>query len=788
MKKVDFNEDWSFRKVGAERAAAVTLPHDAMLHEKRAPGNPSGAAGAYFEGGAYEYEKRFEVPLEWREKHIVFQFEGIYQTAVVYLNGQEAGRVYNGYNVTEITADPYLTYGEMNCIRVEVDNQNQPNSRWYSGAGIYRPVWLYVQERSGIELYGVRIKTVSYEPAKIEVSVTGKSGTPVITIMDGEKTVAKKRGQCVVIDVPDAVLWSDENPHLYQCKVELYENDKVLDTYAESFGIRMLEWSPRGLFVNGKETLLRGGCLHHDNGLLGACSYKEAEWRKIRIMKECGFNAVRSSHNICPPALLEACDEIGMYVIDETWDMWYRHKSKYDYAEFFREHYKDDIQTMVNKDYNHPSVIFYSIGNEVSEPASEEGLTIEKEMADYIHTLDDTRAVTAGFNLMILANAAKGQEMYDGEGGLNADSASEGMDMSKMDSTMFNQMTQQIGIGMNHSADSDEADRAVTPALELLDIAGYNYASGRYPLEGEKHPERIIYGSETFPHDIYSNWSMVKKYPYLIGDFMWTAWDYLGEAGVGTWSAHPDAMGFNNPYPWLLGGAGVINILGDPDGEAFYAKTVWGLSKKPVIAVRPVTMPDEKTIKSAWRGTNAFPSWSWKDCDGARAFVEVYASADSAELRINGVIKEKKKIEAYKAVFETVYEPGSVEVIVYDVDGNEAGRTRLDSAGGEITVRIEPETEIVSGGLTYINIDMCGENGIVECNADEPLEVTVEGGTLLAFGSANPRNEESYLAGRHTTYYGRAQAIVRTGDAEELKITVESRQGVIEKKFAIVAE
>lgn len=571
-------------------------------------------------------------------------------------------------------------------------------------------------------------------------------------------------------------------------RVELYENDKVLDTYAESFGIRMLEWSPRGLFVNGKETLLRGGCLHHDNGLLGACSYKEAEWRKIRIMKECGFNAVRSSHNICPPALLEACDEIGMYVIDETWDMWYRHKSKYDYAEFFREHYKDDIQAMVNKDYNHPSVIFYSIGNEVSEPASEEGLTIEKEMADYIHTLDDTRAVTAGFNLMILANAAKGQEMYDGEGGLNADSASEGMDMSKMDSTMFNQMTQQIGIGMNHFADSDEADRAVTPALELLDIAGYNYASGRYPLEGEKHPERIIYGSETFPHDIYSNWSMVKKYPYLIGDFMWTAWDYLGEAGVGTWSAHPDAMGFNNPYPWLLGGAGVINILGDPDGEAFYAKTVWGLSKKPVIAVRPVTMPDEKTIKSAWRGTNAFPSWSWKNCDGARAFVEVYASADSAELRINGVIKEKKKIEAYKAVFETVYEPGSVEVVVYDVDGNEAGRTRLDSAGGEITVRIKPETEIVSGGLTYINIDMCGENGIVECNADEPLEVTVEGGTLLAFGSANPRNEESYLAGRHTTYYGRAQAIVRTGDAEELKITVESRQGVIEKKFAIAAE
>lgn len=785
MRKFDFNEAWSFQKIGEDRRTKISVPHDAMLHESRAADNPSGSAGAYFAGGAYVYEKEFEVPLEWKEKHLVLELEGIYQSAVVYLNEQEAGLVCSGYCAAEIVLDEYLRYGQKNMIRVEVDNQKQPNSRWYSGAGIYRPVWLYVLEPDGLGLHDVRIRTISCHPTKIEVEVQCQNGTPVITVLDGEKEVALGSGSHTQIEIPHAVLWSDENPHMYQCKIEIKDKGRVVESCQESFGIRLLEWSPEGFFVNGKETLLRGGCIHHDNGLLGACAYEEAEWRKIRIMKENGFNAIRSSHNLCSRALLEACDVMGMYVIDETWDMWYRHKSKYDYADEFEEHYKKDIRAMVNKDYNHPSVIFYSIGNEVSEPASEKGLLLEKEMTDYIHFLDATRAVTAGFNLMIIANAARGQEMYDGEGGVNTDSASGSMDMSKIDSTMFNQITQQIGIGMNHSADSDEADKAITPALDILDIAGYNYASGRYPLEGEKHPNRVIYGSETFPQDICNNWEMVKKYSYLIGDFMWTAWDYLGEAGIGVWTAHPDAIGFNNPYPWLLGGAGVINILGDPDGEALYAKTVWRLSDNPLMAVRPVTMPDNKTIKSAWRGTNAIPSWSWKSCEGKQAFVEVYAKGQWAELRINGVAKEKKKIEAYMAVFETIYEPGMVEAVVYDEKEEETGRVMLTSATGSLVIRVEPEKEVERGKLSYINIDICGENGIVECNADEHLKVTVDGGELLAYGSANPRNEESYLSGSHSTYYGRSQAIVRVGQGEELKVKVQSGSGVTEKSFRI---
>lgn len=347
MEKINFCKDWLFCKKDSKIQKSVTLPHDAMLGEERLADNPSGSGGAYFSGNAYVYEKIFEAPLEWSNKKVVFQFEGIYQTAVIYLNHQEAGRVFNGYTTTEIVADSFLKYGSQNLIQVEVDNQNQPNSRWYSGAGIYRPAWIYLTEKEGIELHGVKIKTVSYSPAQIEVSVSAGRGTPEITILEGTDEVAAARGNCVTIDIPDAKLWSDKSPDLYTCHVELHEED-IDDVWEETFGIRKLEWSPEGFFVNGQNVLLRGGCIHHDNGILGACGYEEAEWRKIRIMKEQGFNAIRSSHNPCSQAMLEACDALGMYMIDETWDMWYHHKTKYDYAAFFRENFRSDLHTIVN--------------------------------------------------------------------------------------------------------------------------------------------------------------------------------------------------------------------------------------------------------------------------------------------------------------------------------------------------------------------------------------------------------------------------------------------------------
>ncbi len=370
--------------------------------------------------------------------------------------------------------------------------------------------------------------------------------------------MAEANGDQAELEIPDAALWSEDSPELYQCCAILKDNGTVVDSAEVTFGIRRLEWSAKGFFVNGKETLLRGGCIHHDNGLLGAAAFSKAEERRVRILKENGFNAIRSSHNPISSAMLEACDKYGVYVMDEAWDMWYKPKMKHDYALDFEKYWQEDLSAMIQRDYHHPSVIMYSIGNEVSEPHDERGLSLAGKLVDAVRRLDPTRPVTCGLNLMILQTAAKGKAVS------KADTENGKEEAAKMpaptNSTMFNMMAAMIGTGMNKSAANKEVDAAASPVLDLLDIGGYNYASGRYPLEGDLHPERVIVGSETFPQDIAKNWEMVKKYPYLIGDFMWTAWDYLGEAGLGAWTYHKDGCTFDKPYPWLLADAGAVDI------------------------------------------------------------------------------------------------------------------------------------------------------------------------------------------------------------------------------------
>lgn len=771
---VDFNKDWGFYREGFQKRL-VNIPHDAMIEEERHPDNPSGSAGAFFAGGNYVYEKEFEVPVEWSKKKIHFEFEGVYRKAEVFLNGKKAGGCSYGYSSFWIETEGLLKYGEMNLIRVEVKNSEQPNSRWYTGSGIYRPVWMWVQNSPHILPEGVRITTLSYDPAQILVETEHTGGEVVVEILDGDKRIVSGIGEKVVLEIPDARLWSDESPVQYTCHVILKNEDEIQDEQSVRFGIRKLEWSTKGFFVNGKETLLRGGCVHHDNGILGARCYEISERRKIRILKEAGYNAIRSSHNPASKAMLKACDDYGMYVIDETWDMWYNHKNKDDYASDFREHYKEDILAMVKRDYNHPSVIFYSIGNEVSEPAKEEGIALEKEMVEYLHELDSTRAVTCGFNLMIVSMAASGTGIYKEEGGREEKKDTTGQAINS--SAMFNAMASRIGEGMNLAGCTKEADEATTPGLDLLDIAGYNYASGRYPMEGEAHPDRIIYGSETFPQDIGKNWAMVKHFPYLIGDFMWTAWDYLGETGIGAWAYTEDGARFDKPYPWILGDVGAFDILGNENAEAGYAQVVWGIRRQPYIGVQPVNHPGIEPSKAVWRGTNAIPSWSWKGCEGNQAVVEVYADAGLVRLFLNGECVGEQKPEEMKSVFEVEYRPGILEAVAYTEGGLELGGTKLESASERIGIRIEPEeTEVKLGDIVYVPVVLADENGRVECNADTCLVVKAAGGELLAFGSANPRTEERYDAGRFTTYYGRALAVVRCTRKGRVVVEVEEAE------------
>ncbi|MBQ1290525.1 MAG: DUF4982 domain-containing protein, partial [Lachnospiraceae bacterium] len=526
----------------------------------------------------------------------------------------------------------------------------------------------------------------------------------------------------------------------------------------------------KGLFINGRETLLRGGCVHHDSGILGAATYAESEERRVRILKENGFNAIRSSHNPASTAMLEACDRLGMYVMDETFDMWYNRKNPHDYGVDFNEWWERDTAAMVERDYNHPSVILYSIGNEVAEPAAAKGVETGRAMVDLCHRIDPTRPVTCGTNLMIISRAAKGQGIYqDGEqktGGGKQKKEKENQNAS----LAFNIMASFVGSGMNKGGNSKKVDALTTPFLDSLDIAGYNYGSGRYPLEAKAHPDRVVFGSETFPQDIYKNWQMVKQFPYLVGDFMWTSWDYLGEAGIGAWS-YSGGMPFNRPYPWLLAGAGVIDINGIPDASCKYAAMVWGLEDKPVIGVRPVNHPGVRPSKSVWRGTNAMLSWSWAKCEGNKAIVEVYSDQPEVELFLNGKSLGKKKTRECKAIYKVKYAPGTLAAAAYDAAGKETGRNELTSAAGPYAPVVRPEkSSAAPGEILYVPVNIEGTDGIVESNADRKLTVSVEGGELLAFGSANPCTEEQYHTGSFTTFYGRALAIVRAGNAGQVVV------------------
>ena len=783
MKRTEFNTGWIYGHAG-EQKAPVQIPHDAMLRDGRATGELTGSAGAYFKAGVYEYEKEFDIPDGAAGKTLKLQFDGVMRNAKVYVNGTEAGGVPYGYIPFWIELGDYVRPG-INIIKVVADNSAQPASRWYTGGGIYRPVWLWEGGDTVIPPQGITVKTLSVKDPEIEVTVAAEgSAGPLavsIDIASADGTVIAKAEAAVaggtakaVMKLPGAGLWDEHEPNLYTCRAMLESGGRVIDEAETTFGIREIKKSRDGLFVNGKNTLLRGGSVHHDNGVIGAVSTPESEWRRMRILKENGFNALRIAHNPASEELLRAADYYGIYVIDETWDMWYNHKNTKDYAGEFADNWQNDIKELAARDKNHPSVIMYSIGNEVSEPAAEKGVELGKQMIDMFHELDDTKLVTGGINIMIISQSAKGSGVYNEEGGRDTSSDEK---MSGMNSTMFNFVTSMVGTSMNRMGNSKKADAASTPILDALDVCGYNYGSGRYPMEGKAHPDRVVYGSEIYPQDVAKNWEVIKKYPYLVGDFLWTAWDYIGECGLGAWAYTPDGKGFDKPYPWKLADSGALDILGDANAEMFWSQAAWDVMKSGVkIAVQPANHPGAKPAKAVWRGSNGLPSWSWKGCEGNMTIVEAFTPGVSVELFLNGRKIAKKKTKQCRAQFCVEYQPGELLAIAYDAAGRAIGEDRLVSSEGELglkcSVTKEPVFEACETETVYIEISVADGAGIVEMNNDVTLTVTVDGCELLGFGSADPRTEDDFVSGTYKTYYGRALAVVRKPAGEQAVVEI----------------
>lgn len=803
-----------------EAAYPVTLPHDAMLSEPRTQESTGEGNIGWYIGGDYEYTKKFTVPKEYENQKVLIEFEGVYHNAEVHINGKKvAGRPY-GYTNFYINTDGFFKYGEENEVKVIAHNADQPNSRWYSGTGIYRPAYLHIGGEKYIPVNGVKIRTLSYNPAQIEVAVKTSApgevsleiefeGKRVLTAIGESKAVAAQNNETknasaasekpakeyqavFLLDVPNAKLWDTEHPNLYTCKAVFGE-----DQVTETFGIRELVWNPQvGMTINGKRVILRGACFHHDNGVLGACTYPEAEERKMRIFKENGYNAVRSAHYPCSKALLDACDRVGMLMMDEYVDVWYIHKTKYDYANQLVGWWKQDLKDMVDKDFNHPSVIMYSTGNEVAETAQKKGIALTGEMTNYLHSLDSTRPVTCGINIFFnflssiglgvysddkAEKSAENAEKFAAEQVKKAAAAKPEKKKKPVGSEFYNTLACLVGdYFMKCGATLYPCDLKTRDAYANMDIAGYNYGIFRYKHDLKKYPNRLILGSETFCKDAYSFWEIAKKNKRIIGDFVWAGWDYIGEVGDG--AAEYSDYKFEDPSTRMTGGNGRIDLNGKPRAEAAYTRVAFERETGPFIAVDPVYQK-EKLRLTGWQLTKALESWAWGGCSGEPAKVEVYARAAQVELFINGKSVGKKNVKKCRANFNTTYEDGEITAVSYDEKGKEINRYSLQTAEKETILQVRPEEKSVKPeGLAFVQLQYTDAKGIWKPMEKHNLKVTVENGILKGLGSPAPYVKGNYTDDTVATYYGEAMAVVQADGNGPVKVTVtdETRSYVAE--------
>ena len=778
MKATPLLTGWTCRHLGdTAPGRPVTLPHDAMLAEPRTALSAGGVNTGWYEGYDYEYQRTLTVPEnELSDTHIL-EFEGVYHNAEVWLNGQKAAFRPYGYTNFYVDCAPFLRAGD-NELRVIARNADQPNSRWYSGAGLYRPVQLWTAGDKHILLNGVRIRTLSLNPAVVEIRVRMSAPGMVRLMVEGLPTVRKESdGEAVfTLTIDNARLWTPETPNLYRCRVQFADDEEV-----ETFGVRTVSWGKNGFTLNGERVIIQGACIHHDNGLLGAVCDLDAVARKVRLLKETGYNAIRSAHNPCSKALLAECDRQGMLVMDEYIDHWYIHKTEYDYVPYFAEWWRQDLPDMVEKDYNHPCVVLYSTGNEVSETAQKRGIALTKEMTNFLHGLDDSRPVTCGVNIFFNFLSSIGFGVYSDE---KAKKEAERAEKAKqrgekaakkkaVGSQFFNNLAGLLGDEfMKRGATLHGCDVKTRDAFANMDIAGYNYGIYRYKHDLKKYPQRLILGSETFCNDAYKFRELAKQEPRLVGDFVWAGMDYLGEVMVGSWEYADYAETFDGGPGWVSAGSGRIDLTGKPLGEALYTRVALEADNGPYIAVCPVNHTGDRHSPSAWKMTNAMPSWSWTGCEGRKASVEVYARAARVELVLNGhTVGSKTLKNDCLARFSIPYESGTLEAVSYDAADHEIGRCKLQSAGGTTRLTLDAEEPTVKPGhLCYIRLRYTDENGIIKPLARGNIQVQVRGGTLVGLGSACPFNKHSYLDSETDTYYGEALAIVRMGDGDAMTI------------------
>ena len=757
-----FDSDWEFTHEGnffpQGKSFRVDLPHDWDIYAHIAPASGStGTGGGWYLGGKGEYRKTFMTP----EGDIVkLHFEGVYQKAEVFINGQKAGQHAYGYTPFTVDVTPYLYKDQRkNEVLVKVDNSQQPNCRWYSGSGIYRHVWLQTMPEMHIAENGVLIWTpkVNGKQATLnmnvfvenegvgtheidDIEVTFEGGTFTLTPQyENMKREWKKKysivtprgtsicGLAYTIDKPH--LWSPDNPYLYEAIVRLKEKGKVIDEQRVKFGIRSFSFdAENGFVLNGKPLLINGACVHHDDGILGVMAFDAAEIRKVRLMKEAGFNLIRTSHNPTTRAFLDACDSLGMLVIDEAFDGWREAKTPYDYSTLIDSCYREDIHAMVQRDRNHPSIIAWSIGNEVMERKDIRVITTARKLKKAILEMDNTRPVTEA-----LCSWDSDWEIYD-------------------------------------------------PHAEVLDVVGYNYMIHKHNEDHARDPKRVIWQTESYPRDAFQNWVLVKEYPYIVGDIVWTGLDYQGESGIGRYYYEGERPGEHyaegGQPEWHGAYCGDVDVTGWRKPISHYREMLWSDKPSLYMAVRE---PDGyfgygKIRETRWSVWPTWESWTWTSWEGKPIDVEVYTKFPEVSLYLNNKLIGTKQVNQesqFKAVFNVPYEAGELRA--------EAGgkSVTLTTARKPDHLRLTADKTVLKHDgqdLVFITVEWVDEQGHVCPNAAISCWATASGnGSILAFASADMKDFEPTTLPGVTTWKGRALLVVRSGKGKgKVNVTVKS--------------
>ena len=781
-----FDLDWRFAlgdRAGAENPSYddgawehVDLPHDwsiqahrdSELHDRS---TPEGASVGYLRGGIGWYRKHFTVAKADRGMEIDVVFDGVQQDADVWLNGAYLGFQPHGYVAFHFPLAAHLSRDGGDNVLVVRAQDPESNSRWYAGAGLYRQVTLRVHDALHIPVWGARVDTAwihedkallqlglqvrndraTPEDVSIQVSLSDPDGVATMHTL-GTVRVSPGQEERINESLPVASVrpWSPERPELYQAEFRLVQQGRVVDAYRQVFGIRTLSVTAEtGLLVNGKSVKLKGGCLHHDNGLLGAAAFPDAEARRVRLMKERGYNAIRTSHNPPSSALLEACDRQGMLVVDEFADSWELPKKPNGYTRYFDRHWERDLGAMIARDFNHPSVIIWSIGNEIPERGNPAGLVIGQRLAAFVHQADARRPVT---NAICGAYDEPGKE---GQWDLFA------------------------------------------PAIALLDVGGYNYFWSKYESDHARFPERVMMGTESFPREALENWSHVDRDPYVIGDFVWTGMDYIGESGIGHTGyegpGDPQVPNYAQmPWPWWVSWCGDLDITGVRKPQSLYRDVVWGVSPIELAVHEPV--PAGKTEKvGLWGWPAELPSWNWPGSEGKTLAVSVYSRAERVRLELNGRLVGEKAIDAAKTItaeFSVAFEPGILRASAI-TDGKVVATREISTSGAPAKLVALPEggrTAASRQSLIYVPILVADTSGSVVPGSDAALTASVEGpAELVAFGSGNPTELGSLQSPSAHAFQGRALAILRsTGKPGKVTLTVRSA-GLADAAAAIEA-